>query len=397
MLTVTDAQSRILTAAPSSRAVETVPLAEALGRVLAADVVAACAVPPCDNSAMDGYAVRVADVLRGGSLPVAGITYAGDAPAVLPPGQVQRIFTGAPVPVGADAIVIQEDVDSDGEAITLKPGVTVHAGENIRRAGEDIAADTVVLRAGQRLQAAGIGLLASVGCARVAVATRWRVGLLCTGDELRDPGEALAPGQIYNSNRFLLTALLQALGCTVVDAGRVADSEAATVAALRDLAARCDVVISTGGVSVGDADHVRAAVQALGTLDLWKIAVKPGKPLAFGTVGNTPFFGLPGNPVSAYVTFLLFVQPYLLRGLGCHEPAWRTLRLPAGFAWPRAGKREEYLRVQLQADAMGQLQAVAYPHQGSGVLSSVNWAHALLRVPAGTTFAEGDPVDCLLL
>lgn len=399
MLTVNEARAAILAAAQPSERAETVSLLESRGRILAQDIVASVNVPPCDNSAMDGYAIRAADCVAGlpvAGLLVAGIGYAGTAPGFLQPGTAQRIFTGAPIPQGADAVLIQEDALREGDSISIKPGVAVEAGDNIRRSGEDISAGEVLFNASHCLRAQDVGLLASVGVDQVSVTTVLRVGLLCTGDELLEPGDSPQPGKIYNSNRYLLCALLRDMGCTVIDAGIVQDDLHATENALRELSLAADVVISTGGVSVGDADYVKQAVLAQGQLDVWKIAVKPGKPLAFGRIGPAPFFGLPGNPVSAFVTFLLFVRPFLqtLQGSEVRDP----LQVPAlaGFAWPRAGKREEYLRVTLQRKG-DVLVAHALPNQGSGVLSSVCRADALLRVPIGETFAEGDSVTCLLL
>jgi molybdopterin molybdotransferase len=344
---------------------------------------------------MDGYAVRAAGRKASASIPVAGIVYAGNMPGLLQAGTAQRIFTGAPVPHGADAIVIQEDVAADSEGIVINAGVTVKPGENIRRAGEDIAIGDILFSVGHRLRATDIGLLASIGIDKVYVTAPLRVGLLCTGDELLEPGESPQAGKIYNSNRYLLSALLRDLGCQVIDAGIVKDDLAATEHALQKLAAEADVVISTGGVSVGDADYVKQAVLAQGKLDVWKIAVKPGKPLAFGRIKQTPFFGLPGNPVSAFVTFLLFVRPFLQVLQGSSVQDLRQVPAQAGFDWQRAGKREEYLRVQLQGED-GVLVAHALPNQGSGVLSSVCRADALLRVPVGSTFSTGDSVECLL-
>lgn len=396
MLSVAEARKKILAAAHAGLVTQDVSLAEAQGRVLASDIHAGCDVPSCDNSAMDGYAVRVADLQGGKLLPVAGVIYAGDAPGVLAE-TAQRIFTGAPVPVGADTVVMQEEVVLEGGSIVLKSGVVLCAGENIRRAGEDIRCGAKIFSAGHRLRARDVGLLASVGVDRANVSAKITVGLLCTGDELLEPGDKSVPGKIYNSNRYLLAAMLREIGCEVVDAGKVNDDLLATQSALQDLAARVDVVISTGGVSVGDADYVKQAVTALGQLDVWKIAVKPGKPLAFGSVCSKPFFGLPGNPVSAFVTFFLFVRPFLQIMQGGNEKPLRCVPALADFAHELAGKREEYLRVQLKQDGSGALRAVAYPNQGSGVLSSVCWADALLRVPVGVTFAVGDYVDCLLL
>ena len=395
MLTVAEATRKILPFARFLKGTESLPLADACGRILALDVIAGVDVPPHDNSAMDGYAVRSADLANSMVLPMGEEIFAGDAPAVLSAHTAMRIFTGAPIPQGADAVVIQEDTDSNGESVIVN--VPVSAGDNIRRQGEDIQRGQLLFQRGHLLRAQDIGLLASVGIAFVEVFERLRVGLFCTGDELQEPGELLAPGKIYNSNRYLLSALLRDMGCDILDAGRVPDELSATEAAMASLAASADIVISTGGVSVGDADYVKAAVLALGDLNVWKIAIKPGKPLAFGCVAGKPFFGLPGNPVSAFVTFLLFVRPYLQIEQGSEPKTLRTLRAIAGFDWPKPGKREEYLRVQLHPDSHGHLQAVTYPNQGSGVLSSICWADALLRVPAGDTFARGEPVECLLL
>ena len=395
VLTVSEARSTILAAVKPLHKKETVFLLESCGRVLAQDVIAVVNVPPCDNSAMDGYAVRAAECIGGASIPVVGIVYAGSMPELLQTGTAQRIFTGAPSPRGADTVVIQEDVAADSEAIVINAGVIVKTGENIRRAGEDIAVGDILFSAGHRLRVPDIGLLASIGIDKVHVTAPLRVGLLCTGDELLEPGDAPQAGKIYNSNRYLLSALLRERGCEVIDAGIVKDDLSATENALQKLSTAADVVISTGGVSVGDADYVKQAVLAQGKLDVWKIAVKPGKPLAFGVVGSTPFFGLPGNPVSAFVTFLLFVRPFLQTLQGSTVQDLRQIPARAGFDWPRAGKREEYLRVRLQQEA-DVLVARALPNQGSGVLSSVCRADALLRVPVGATFATGDGVECLL-
>jgi molybdopterin molybdotransferase len=398
MLTVAEARKTILGSAQSLPAAVWVSLLDARGAVLARDVVAHCNVPPCDNSAMDGYAVCTADLAAERlGLVVDGVAYAGSAPTALSRGTAQRIFTGAPVPVGADAIVMQENVRREHDRIFCKNSVTISVGEHIRRAGEDIRRGDTLFARGHKLRAQDIGLLASVGCAQVEVFRKLRVGLFCTGDELREPGEALLPGQIYNSNRYLLTAMLQDIGCEVIDAGIVADTLDATIDALQSVAKKSDVVLGTGGVSVGDADFVKAAVLALGQLDVWKIAVKPGKPLAFGSVCEKVFFGLPGNPVSAFVTFWLFVRPFLHIAQGGTVKELPQLSVQAGFDWPHAGTREEYLRVRLVREENTPLRAMSYHHQGSGVLSSVCWADALLCVPIGKVFRKGDAVDCLLL
>lgn len=396
MLTVAEAHARILAAARILTGQTHLALSAASGRVLAQDIMAPMDVPPCDNSAMDGYAVRAADVAVMPSLPVVGVIYAGGLPGELAPGTAQRIFTGAPVPAGADSVVIQEDVKLADGAMVIGADVAVPPGGNIRCAGEDIRKGDCIVRRGYRLRAQEVGLLAAAGIASVPVMHPLRVGLLSTGDELLEPGDTAQPGKVFNSNRYLLGAMLRDLGCEVVDAGRVADDLSTTVNALQALSRQADVLLSTGGVSVGDADYVKQAVQQLGHLDVWKIAVKPGKPLAFGHVCGKAFFGLPGNPVSAFVTFTLFVRPFLQQAQGAIVQDLPVLPVHAAFALETPGKREEYLRVILQREA-GRLVAVMLPNQGSGVLSSVCRADALLRVPAGKTVSVGDVMDCLLL
>jgi molybdopterin molybdotransferase len=314
---------------------------------------------------------------------------AGSVGHTLAPGTAARIFTGAPVPPGADAVVMQERCRHDGDEVVVdhvpKPG------EHIRRKAEDIAAGAEVLSVGQRLTPQAIGLAASVGAARLAVFRRLSVGLLSTGDELTAPGEPLPPGGIYNSNRAMLCALLEKLGCRVEDLGNVADTLDATRRALRKAGALHDLVVTTGGVSVGEEDHVKPAVEAEGELSLWKIALKPGKPLAFGKVGNADFVGLPGNPVSAFVTFLLFVRPFILPCQGAALPVPRALPLKANFSWSKAGPRREFLRARLSGDGGVEL----FANQGSGVLTSTVWADGLVDNPPGGTVQPGDVVRFL--
>lgn len=368
---------------------ETLHTANALGRVLAADVVSICDVPPADNSAMDGYALRAADAQA--LLPVTQRIPAGVVGHLLPPGEAARIFTGAQVPPGSDAIVMQEQTELvDGRLRVMAP---VKPGQHIRRRGEDVQAGAVVLPAGTRLDAIALGLAATAGAATVTVTRRPRVALFSTGDELAMPGEPLAPGAIYNSNRFTLRGLLQGLGCEVIDLGIVPDRLDATRAALREAAARADVILTSGGVSVGEEDHLKPAVAAEGVIEQWAIAIKPGKPFAFGHVnkaegGQAWFMGLPGNPVSSLITFLLLARPALLKLQGATRLAPLAYRLPAGFDWPRADKRREFLRVRLGPE--GRLER--FGNQSSGVLTSAVWADGLADLAPEHPFMAGEAV-----
>ena len=387
-----DALAELLAQAPAVLGVETVSTFDADGRVLAQSLVSALQVPPLDNSAMDGYALRAADVATVGSvLPVSQRIAAGVVGLPLVAGTAARIFTGAPVPAGADAVVMQEECTALDDG-TVRIYAAVEQGQNIRRSGEDIARGAEVLTAGTRLTPAELGLAASMGCASLQVARRPRVALFSTGDELVMPGdiapEDMPAGSIYNSNRFFLRAMLQRLGCEVVDHGIVPDSYDATVAALQSAATDCDLVLTSGGVSVGEEDHIKPAVQALGSLQLWQIAIKPGKPFAYGSVGQAHFIGLPGNPVSSFVTFMLLVRPFVLRLQGVQQVQPQAIAMRADFDWPRADKRQEFLRVR--RNATGGLDRFA--NQSSGVLTSAVWADGLVDNPAGSTIARGDMV-----
>jgi molybdopterin molybdotransferase len=393
LLAVAEALERVLAhAAPAPPVVE-LPLIDALGAVLAEDVVSAVDVPGEDNSAMDGYALRVADAGR--PLPVSQRIAAGAVGAPLRAGTCARIFTGAAIPPGADAVVMQENCSLEGELVRVTAAPA--PGENIRPRGQDIAANTTVLPRGRVLRPQDMGLLASVGRAVVPVYRPLRVAVLSTGDELVEPGAgSLGRGQLYNSNRYTLAGLLRSLGMTFVDAGIVPDDPEATARALASAAATADCVISSGGVSVGEEDHVKAQVQRLGSLDLWRLAIKPGKPLAFGRIGATPFIGLPGNPTSVFVTFCLVARPFLRKLQGISEPDTPPVQARAAFAVHRPGTRQEYLRVTLVAAGQG-LEARRFGNQSSGVLSSVSHSNALAVIPPGTTVAEGDSVQVLLL
>ena len=393
MLSLPQALERLVAGTTALADTETVSTFVALGRVLAAEVRSQLDVPPHDNTSMDGYALRVADVPAAGTvLPVSQRIAAGQVGAVLAPGSAARIFTGAPVPEGADAVVPQEQCEAlDGGAVRVN--AQPPAGQWIRRRGEDVRAGSVVLSRGTRLTPQALGLAASVGAAALTVLRRPRVALFSTGDELVMPGEPLKPGAIYNSNRYTLRALLQAAGCEVSDLGIVPDRLDATRDALRSAAAGHDLILTSGGVSVGEEDHLRPAAQAEGRLDLWQIAIKPGKPLAFGSVrrqggGEALLIGLPGNPVSSFVTFLLAVRPVLLalQGIEQHEPVGLTLR--ADFDWPKPDARREFLRARRNADGGLDL----FANQSSGVLTSAVWADGLIDNPPGQAIARGDAV-----
>lgn len=388
LLPLDEALKQLTVAARLPDRTETVALADALGRVLAQDQLASLDVPPTDNTAMDGYAVR--SLNAGSALPVSQRIAAGDFPEVLESGTVARIFTGAPIPEGADAVVMQEDVSVENDLVQLPDKVL--QGQHIRRQGQDCAVGQRLLAAGRRLLPQDLGLLASQGLDRLPVFPQLRVALLSTGSELREPGSGELPaGAIYNSNRPMLAGLLQGLGCQVMDLGIVADDLEATRDALARAAAETDAIISCGGVSVGEADFVRDAVAALGAIDLWRIAIKPGKPFAHGRVGSTPFIGLPGNPSSAFVTFVLLARPYLCRLQGRSDIQPRLMPAKADFQISKAGSRREYLRVNLSIQD-GVLWARPFDNQSSGVLSSVSNSDALAEIPEGEVLNYGDSI-----
>lgn len=371
---------------------EAVALTAASGRILVASCTATVDVPPYANSAMDGYAVKAADVRSTpASLVISQRIAAGQVGTALGDQEAARIFTGAPLPEGADAVVMQENCSSDGTMVTVEQAVV--SGENLRSAGDDIKAGTKLFEAGHRLQPQDIALLASLGMSEVNVRARVKVALMTTGDELVQPGTELAPGQIYNSNFYSLSALLQSMGAQVIDVGRVRDDLASTSAALLSAAESADCVISTGGVSVGEEDYVRAAVEAQGVLELWKLAIKPGKPLACGKVRGTQFFGLPGNPVSAFVTFLLVVKPALLAMSGVKVAPYASFPVAADFEQGLSGQRQEYLRVRLQRDQHGEQSLQAIRNQSSGAGSSLSHGDGLAMVPPYTAVAIGETLQ----
>ncbi|MFZ4480664.1 MAG: gephyrin-like molybdotransferase Glp [Rhodoferax sp.] len=386
------ALAELLRSAAMLTGVEQVSTFDADGRILALDLVSALQVPPQDNSSMDGYAVRCADLPQVPALlPLTQRIAAGSVAVALAPGTAARIFTGAPIPSGADAVVMQEDCEQiDGERVRIR--ALPAAGQWIRRAGEDILSGSAVLRKGERLTPAALGLAASIGMATLPVVRRPRVALFSTGDELVMPGAVapgrMKPGTIYNSNRFFLRALLLRLGCEVSDLGIVPDRFEATVQALHKAAAEHDLILTSGGVSVGEEDHIKPAVQSLGSLDLWQIAIKPGKPFAYGRVQGAHFIGLPGNPVSSFVTFLLLVRPFLLTLQGASQIAAPTLAMPAHFTWARPDRRREFLRAR--RNAAGGLDL--FGNQSSGVLTSAVWADGLVDNPPGQAIGYGDSV-----
>ncbi len=395
MLSYEQALEQLLAAARPVEEIRHVPLTAAAGRVLAKAQVSAVDVPPLDNSAMDGYAVRVADLTglgeAGITLPVSQRIPAGTVGSELQPGSAARIFTGAPVPAGADAVIMQERCVTGDGVVTLNH--LPRPGENIRRRGEDIAAGSQILPAGIRLRAQEIALAASAGLPELPVHRRVRVGVFFTGDELVQPGEPLPPGAIYNSNRYLLRTLLEGLGCEVRDLGSVPDRLDATRDALRRAAADNDLIVTSGGVSVGEEDHVKPAVEAEGRLDMWKIAIKPGKPLAFGEVrkpegGNAWFIGLPGNPVAAFVTCAMLVRPFILRLQGVADVLPKTLSLIADYSWSRPDGRLEFLRGRINDAGRVEL----YPNQGSAVVTSLCWSDGLVLNPPGQAVQAGDSV-----
>lgn len=386
LMPVEVALARLLEMADASRIVERerLPLAQVQGRVLADDLLSSLDLPPWPNSAMDGYALRVAD-WNTEPLVVSQKVFAGQAPVELTPGTCARIFTGAPVPPGADCVEMQENAEVLGDE-RVRFTETLVIGQNIRAQGQETTVGELILPAGTRLGPIEQGLAASLGCAELEVIRKVRVAVLSTGDELIEPGQALGPGQIYNSNRVLLCSWLQRLGCEVIDAGILPDDLDTTRTRLGELG-NVDLILSTGGVSVGEADFLGIALREEGELALWKLAIKPGKPLTFGHFRGVPVIGLPGNPASTLVTFALLARPYLLRRMGVLEVEPLKVQVPAGFDWPKAGNRREYLRGRLENG-----RAIIYSNQSSGVLRSAAWADGLVEVMEQRTLVPGDVV-----
>ena len=389
---LSEALERILATVEAKPDWEMVALEAAPSRYCAENINATLSVPPADNSAMDGYAVASQDVP--GTLPISQRVPAGQVPSPMEVGTAARIFTGAEIPAGADAVILQEDAEAEEGRVTLP---TAQPGQHIRRRGSDIQPGSELVAAGHRLKAQDIGLLASVGLDAVPVFRPLNVAVLTTGDELREPGSGdLDPGQIFNSNRFSLAAQIRALGMTVIDCGNLPDNPDLIGEALERAASEADCIVTAGGVSVGEEDHVKSQIEKRGALDLWKLAIKPGKPLAFGHVAGTPIFGLPGNPVSAFITFLLVAKPWLIkRQGGCLLPVPR-FPVRAAFSLTRPGTREEFLRVRLTGSGEA-LRAVLTGSQSSGVMTSLSEADGLAVIAPGTTVAEGDWLEVMPL
>lgn len=388
MIDFEQARQQLMADAALLASPQAVALTDALGMVLAQDVVSSIDVPPTDNSAVDGYALALG-ALDHDDLMVSQRVAAGAVPETLMAGTAARIFTGASLPQGADLVVMQENVRVFGECIRVADKSTLASGQNIRRRGQDVQAGEVILSRGEKLTPWHLGLLASVGIDRVDVFRPLRIGVLSTGDELQEPGESAQPGKVFNSNRYLMLALIRACGFVPVDGGQVADTAAATQAALARMAEQVDIVVTSGGVSVGEEDHVRSAVEALGSIALWKIAIKPGKPFAFGNVGDALFAGLPGNPSAALVTFLVLLKPFLDRCQGRDEDRPPVSRLLRCVFSVKPGRRQEYLRVQLIDDGGGACLAL-HPNQSSGMLSSACWADGLAVLAPDQEVSTGD-------
>ena len=371
------------------------PLLQAHGKVLARSIDAAIDVPGCAMSSMDGYAISTADLADGSmtELPLSQRIAAGDAEATLVAGSAARIFTGAPIPAGADAVIMQEQVEAREEMIRFE--ARPESGQNIRPRGNDILRGTTILRQGSRLRAQDIGLAASVGLQNLPVYAPVRVGIFFTGDELVEPGEQLASGKIYDSNRYSLHGLLESMGCEIVDLGLVGDTLQATREAMLRASSCADLVVTSGGVSVGDEDHVRIAIEQLGELRMWRLAIKPGKPLAYGQINDTAFIGLPGNPVSVFATFCLFVSPVIqvMQGRSWRKPI--ALPVRADFDWPKPDSRREFLRARLARDEDGETVVQIFSSQDSGVLTSTVWADGFVEIAENETVRAGDQVNYL--
>lgn len=396
LLDFDQARQQLLANARSPAVIEQIPLLQALGRVVAEPVVSPMDVPAFANSAMDGYAICVDPTFQYPiKLEVTQRIAAGASGCALTLGQAARIFTGAPVPPGTYAVVPQENVDAHENHISITQ--PIRAADHVREQGEDIAKGHEIISVGTKLRPADLALAASVGVTHISTFKALTVAILLTGDELVEPGAPLGPGQIYNSNRYWLQSMLTQIGCQVIDPGIVRDTAQETKEALLQASEKADVIITCGGVSVGEEDHVRAAVASMGHIDLWQIAMKPGKPLAYGKANGVDFIGLPGNPVSAYVTFILLALPFLQIRMGLSVRDLAARPMVAGFDWPKPDRRREFIRVKQQIDSAGNLTLSKWPNQSSGVMSSVAWADGLVDIRAQTTIKAGDIVQYLPL
>lgn len=391
MKTFDEALHYLLTKVTPIQETETVSVFDALGRVLAEPIVSPVNVPPHDNSMMDGYALHSFDLEHNDTFEVSQRIPAGSTPGPLKTGTAARIFTGAPIPEGANVVVMQEETEELDNGKVKITAAKTKQGQNIRVIGEDIAENSTILKAGHKLHSQDLGLISSIGFPVVKVYKQLTIATFTTGDELLEPGEPAAPGKIYNANRYVLAGLVPQLGFKLVDIGRVEDTLDSTIEAMKKAAQLGDVVITTGGVSVGEEDHIKPAIEQLGGLDMWKVKMKPGKPLAYGDIQGTPFIGLPGNPVSAFATFNLFAHPYLLKMQGALEIKAKPIWLEADFDWLKAGFRREFARARLVNKNQTSVVEI-FPNQGSGVLTSTVWADGFVVIPEDTQIHKGDKV-----
>lgn len=391
MKTFDEALHYLLTKAIPTEQTETISIFDALGRVLAQSIVSPVNVPPHDNSMMDGYAIHAFDLEHNNTFEVSQRIPAGTTPKPLQTGTAARIFTGAPIPEGANMVIMQEETEQVSESQIRITANKTKPNQNIRVVGEDIAQNATILKPGHKLRPQDLGLITSIGFAEVTVYKPLTIATFTTGDELLEPGQASEPGKIYNANRYVLNGLVPQLGFKLIDLGRVEDTIDATVEAMKKAAEVADVVITTGGVSVGEEDHIKPAIEKLGSLDMWKVKMKPGKPIAYGDIQGTPFIGLPGNPVSAFATFNLFARPFLLKMQGANILKAKPIWLEADFDWLKAGFRREFARARLVNK--NQISVVEiYPNQGSGVLTSTVWADGFVVIPEDTQIHKGDKV-----
>lgn len=391
MKTFEEALYYLLSQVEPTQQTETIPIHQALGRVLAESIYADVNVPPHNNSNMDGYALHSFDLEQNSVLPVSQRIPAGTEPTPLKPGTAARIFTGAPIPEGANMVVMQEETTPEGDNQVRIIAKETNPQQNIRFLGEDIADGDEILKKGDKLRPQDLGLITSIGIDSVTVFKPLTIATFTTGNELLEPGEKPQKGKIFNANRYVLAGLIPMLGFELIDLGCVEDTLPATIEAMKQAASIADVVVTTGGVSVGEEDHIKPAMEQLGSLDMWKVKMKPGKPLAYGKIGDTPFIGLPGNPVSAFATFNLFARPYLLKMQGANELKAKPIWLPADFEWSKPGFRREFARAKL-VNKNQKTYVQIYPQQGSGVLTSTVWAEGFVVIPEDSAIAAGDKV-----